>query len=541
VRRLLIAFAVALLWASPALAKPKVVVTPVTGDTDDKLGSVVREALDDKLTVLGPEEVERVMSKLSLSGELDESDTQRLRTKLDAAVVVQGKITRAGQKRSVKLVVSVRGKKPSDFNVQYKSAASEKFREVVREALLKRIGPVSDLEEEEKPTKKKLTDDDEEKPTKKKLTDGDEEKPTKKKLTDGDEEKPGKKKKLTDGDEEKPGKKKKLTDGDEEKPGKKKLTDGDEEKPGKKKKLADGDEEKPKKVAEGDEDKPREKPKKKVAVGDEDTKPKVRKRKRGGDGDGDGEGVQEKPAAPLPVARVDAGIAYAARYLVYSLGPDAVKPPPKLLTPAAAFRIQAEIYPMALSNRSSSLAGLGIFGEYDKAFGLSIDLPDVQDPVQIDQARYEVGALYRIAFGKASIAFGLAYERRHYIADRSNLVQKNQLDTPDVDYAAVSPRFGLRTQAASKVALFAEAGAMLVLSAGGITATENYGAGNVFGVGGGAGLDIAFTKQLGLRVMGEFNQISLSFKGTGTMASQRKVTAATDRDFGMSGTLAAWF
>ena len=513
-RRLLIAFAVALLWASPALAKPKVVVTPVTGDTDDKLGSVVREALDDKLTVLGPEEVERVMSKLSLSGELDESDTQRLRTKLDAAVVVQGKITRAGQKRSVKLVVSVRGKKPSDFNVQYKSAASEKFREVVREALLKRIGPVSDLEEEEKPTKKKLTDDDEEKPTKKKLTDG---------------------------DEEKPGKKKKLTDGDEEKPGKKKLTDGDEEKPGKKKKLADGDEEKPKKVAEGDEDKPREKPKKKVAVGDEDTKPKVRKRKRGGDGDGDGEGVQEKPAAPLPVARVDAGIAYAARYLVYSLGPDAVKPPPKLLTPAAAFRIQAEIYPMALSNRSSSLAGLGIFGEYDKAFGLSIDLPDVQDPVQIDQARYEVGALYRIAFGKASIAFGLAYERRHYIADRSNLVQKNQLDTPDVDYAAVSPRFGLRTQAASKVALFAEAGAMLVLSAGGITATENYGAGNVFGVGGGAGLDIAFTKQLGLRVMGEFNQISLSFKGTGTMASQRKVTAATDRDFGMSGTLAAWF
>jgi hypothetical protein len=494
VRRLLIAVAVAFLWASPALAKPKVVVTPVGGDSDDKMGAVVREALDDKLSVLGPEEVERAMSKLSLSGELEESDVQRLRTKLDAAVVVQGKISRVGQKRSVKLVVWVRGKKPSDFNVQYKTAASDKFREVVREALLKRIGPVSDLEEEEKPTKKKLSD-------------GDEEKPKKKKLTDGDEEKP----------------KKKLADGDEEKPKKKKLADGDEEKP-KKKKLADGDE---------------EKPKKKVAEGDADAQPKVRKRKR--DGDGDGEGVQEKPATPLPVARVDAGIAYAARYLVFTTGPGAVKPPPKVLTPAAAFRFQAEVYPMALANPSSSLARLGIFGEYDKTLGLTIDLPDVQDPVKIDQARYEVGALYRIAFGKASIVFGLAYERRHYIADRSNLVQKTQLDTPDVDYAALSPRFGVRTQATPKIALFAEAGAMMVLSAGGITATENYGAGNVFGVGGGAGLDIAFTKQIGLRVMGELNQISLSFKGTGMMAAQRKVSAATDRDFGMSGTLAAWF
>jgi hypothetical protein len=501
------------------------------------MGTAVRELLDDKLVVVAPKDVERAMSKLGLSGELEEGDAQKLRQKLDAAVVVQGKLGKSGPKKTVRLTIWVKGKKPSDINVQYKSVASEKFRDAVRDALLKRIGSISDLDEEEKP-KKKLADadDGEEKPKKKKLTDDGEEKP-KKKLADEGEEKP-KKKKLADDGEEKP-KKKKLADDGEEKP-KKKLADADEEKP--KKKLADADdgEEKPKKkLADADDGEEKPKKKKKVATA-EDDQPRVHKRKR--KVEGDGEGVREKPAAPLPVARVDAGLSYAARYLKFDVAADSTNRPPKVFTPAGAGRFEGELYPVGLSNRNSPLAGLGVFGEYDKTFGLSIDVPNTMGKsVTIDQSHYAVGALYRVPVGKAAISAGVGYARRHYIADRSPLANPAQLDTPDVDYAAVAPRLGGRAQVGSSVALFAETSAMLVMSAGQISTTDSYGPGTVFGIGGNGGIDLAFSKQIGLRVAAEYNQVNLKFKGTGTLASTRKVSGAADRDFGMTATLAAWY
>jgi len=82
---------------------------------------------------------------------------------------------------------------------------------------------------------------------------------------------------------------------------------------------------------------------------------------------------------------------------------------------------------------------------------------------------------------------------------------------------------------------------MLVMSGGQIVKSDSYGPGNVFGVGSNGGLDLAFSKQVGLRVAAEFNQVHLSFKGTGTQASVRKVSAANDRDFGASATLAVWY
>jgi hypothetical protein len=501
VRRLLIAIAVAFLGASPALAKPKVAVTPVGGDPDDKMGAVVREALDGQLVVVDPKDVERAMSKLGLAGALEESDAQRLGQKLDAAVVVQGKLGRAGPRKTVRLTVWVRGKKPSDFNVQYKTAASEKFRDVMRDALLKRIGSVSDLDEDEKP-KKKLADGDEDEKPKKKLADDDDEKPRKKKLADGDDA--------------------------DEKPKKKKLADGD-----------DADE-KPKKKTDGDDEKPKKK--KKVATADDDDKPKVRKRKRGGEGDGDGEGVREQPARPLPVGRVDAGLFYGARYLTYKVGSGSTDKPPKLFTPAPAGHIEGELYPFALANRKSSLAGLGIFGEFAKTLVLSINVPGTMGKsVTIDQSHYGIGALYRIGIGKAAISGGVAYTRRRYIADRKPLQAPAQLDTPDVDYAGISPMLGARAQVGAKLSLFAEIDVMLALSAGGITESGSYGPGDVFGIGGNSGVDIALGKQVGLRIAGGYNQINLSFNGTGTMASARKVSGATDRDFGATATLAAWF
>ncbi|HWU86285.1 MAG TPA: hypothetical protein VN253_03385, partial [Kofleriaceae bacterium] len=192
-RRLLIAIAVALLaTSSPVFAKPRVAVTPLRGDADDKIGDVVREALAGKLAIVPAKDVTRALGKLGVSGELDEQDVERLRTKTNAAVVVQGKLGRAGAKKTLKVSVWVRGKQPSDFTVQYKSAASDNFRDGVREAIVKRIGSVDDLEDEDQP-KKKVASEDEERPKKKKAASEDEDRP-KKKVASEDEDKPKKKK-----------------------------------------------------------------------------------------------------------------------------------------------------------------------------------------------------------------------------------------------------------------------------------------------------------------------------------------------------------
>jgi hypothetical protein len=210
-------------------------------------------------------------------------------------------------------------------------------------------------------------------------------------------------------------------------------------------------------------------------------------------------------------------------------------------TGAGAGRIEGELYPFAFSNRGSKAAGLGIVGDYDKTFGLSIAVPKTTVATPINQAHYSIGARYQLAIGSSAIGLGVRYARRHYIADRSALMPPQVLDAPDVDYSAVAPGLTAQVRLAPKVALFAAIDAMLVLSTGAIQKSENYGAANVFGIDGGAGLDISLGKQLGLRFAAEYTQINLKFSGNGTMAGARGVTAATDRSFGMAITLAAMY
>ena len=495
-RRLLITIAVACLaTSSPVLARPKVAVTPLRGDSDDKIGEILRDALAGKLAVVPPKDVARAMDKLGLSGELDEQDVQRLRTKTSAAVVVQGKLGRAGTRKTLKVSVWVRGKQPSDFTVQYKSTGSEKFREGVRDAIVKRIGSLDDLDDDDRPKKRVASDDDD--------------KPKKKKASADDDDRPKKKKKADDDDRPK-----------------KRIASADDDRPKKKKASAD------------DDDRPKKKKKRVASDDDDDDRPRKR-RKRGGDGDG--EGVSARSTPVLVAARVDAGLSVGIRRLTYTVAATSTTRPPKVSTGAGAGRIEAELYPFAFSNRRSKLAGLGIVGDYDKTFGLSIDVPNTMTATPIDQAHYSIGARYQIAVGSAAIGLGLRYARRHYIADRSGLAMPTLLDAPDVDYAAIAPGVTARLRAAPKVTLFAALDAMLILSTGAIQSADNYGAADVFGIDGDAGVDIALGKQLGLRFAAEYSQINLSFKGNGAMATARGVSAATDRAFGMAATLAAMF
>jgi hypothetical protein len=60
----------------------------------------------------------------------------------------------------------------------------------------------------------------------------------------------------------------------------------------------------------------------------------------------------------------------------------------------------------------------------------------------------------------------------------------------------------------------------------------------VFGGDLAIGATYAVSKTLAVKVTGELNLISFSFKGTGEMATSREVTAALDRTLGLSAMLA---
>src|SRR5262249_31930002 len=158
--------------------------------------------------------------------------------------------------------------------------------------------------------------------------------------------------------------------------------------------------------------------------------------------------------------------------LTWNVASDSTMKPPRVLTPAAHARVEAELYPFAFSGRKSGSSGLGFFLEFDKTVGLSIDIPNSMGlSTPINQAHYSVGVRYRLEKGPTALAFGAGFARRHYIADRSSLPQPNALDTPDVDYVGVSPGLGVTRQVASKVSLFAEAEGLIVLKAGKISTT----------------------------------------------------------------------
>ncbi len=266
-------------------------------------------------------------------------------------------------------------------------------------------------------------------------------------------------------------------------------------------------------------------------------KKKKQHRKRNGDGDadGDGDGDDESPRAAQPTIRADLGPTFGVRRLTYAAS-GAMQPPP-VGTRAASGRIEGEVYPLA--GGSGAAAGLGLAGEYDKTFGLSIQIPGTNTKVPIDQAHYSLGARYRIAAGSASsITFGLDYAKRHYIANRAGLMNPQQLDAPDVDYTAIVPGAGLRTPAAPSIMLFADVAGMLIRSTGAIQKSDSYGAANVYGAEVDAGVDIAVAKQIALRFAAEYSQINFSFKGTGDLAKTRGVTAATDRSIGIAALLA---
>ena len=490
--------------ASPiqALAKPKpkLAVAPLTGDSKNKVALAVAEALDGKdFVVIGPKDVGREKETLGLSEELDAKDARKLATKLGAVAVIDGKITKAGKKRSLHLEVHRRGKPDAGFTIEFKSTASDGFQRGVHDQIAKKLEGASDDDpaaDDDGPRKLAATEPDH----KRKLSDDDAEPRTRKPPADDDTRK------------------------------RKPPVEGDAE-PRTRKPAADDEPRKP------TEDEPAAR-RKKVA---EDDEPAVRKRKTKGK-----KQLSDEPAAPLVLARVSAGGLVAQRRLTWDTraGLTPKQAPPSVVTTAGAARVEGEIYPFALASPGSGLAGLGLAGAYDKTFGLSIKIPNQPLNAPIDQAHYAVGARYRFGVGEsASLVVGLDYVRQHYIADRSKLMTLI-LDAPDVDYTAIAPGVAAHVPVTPAVTLFGDLDGMLILNTGAIQQSTSYGSATVYGVELLAGADIALAKQIGLRVALAYSQINFSFNGKGMMSTLRDtdsgsqdVMGATDRSIGATVTL----
>jgi hypothetical protein len=165
-------------------------------------------------------------------------------------------------------------------------------------------------------------------------------------------------------------------------------------------------------------------------------------------------------------------------------------------------------------------------------------VPGANTTAPIQDGHYSVGARYRVVFGSSSIAFGAAYWRRWYIADRKGLTMPTQLDMPDVDYTAVAPGVVARFAAAPKVGVVLEADVPLMLDAGPIAKSAGYGAADIIAFDVLAGLQIALAPHAALLLRGDFSQQGFSFAGKpGSMAATRGVTAATDRSMGLTATI----
>ena len=230
--------------------------------------------------------------------------------------------------------------------------------------------------------------------------------------------------------------------------------------------------------------------------------------------------------------RVWAGASFGRRTLTYDS--TAMNKPPTVGTAAPSGRIEGEIYPGAFSTIKGAAASIGVFGSYEKAIGVKINVPLEPNDAPIAQSHYMIGARYRFSFGSSTVAVGVAYAGRKYVADRTQLAMPSKLDMPDVKYSAIAPGVIGRFAVTPTIGAFAGADFLLMRSTGAIQKTDQYGPADVIAFELAGGLDVAFGTNYGLHIAADFSQIGFKFQAKpGTMAAARGVGAATDRTYSL--------
>jgi hypothetical protein len=544
-RALVLAFGAAfLLTSAVAWAKPKVALTPIEGDASGDIRDAVAEALEgDELALIGSREVNRAVDKLGDVADLTEKDFRKLAVDLEADAIVLGKLDRNGNARTLKFKLYIRKKMARGFTVSFKDAKSEKFRSMLHDKMVDKIGtsPAGDAEEDRARPKKAAEDEDD--PLAAKGQKKDRKFVKKSRVAEEEEEaRPTRKAKLADEeDEARPTRKARLAEDEAE--------DEAEERSARKK-LAD-DEAAPDEEAEpGDDDEPR-KARKKVAAAEDDDELEAGVTARS-------DGREPRRTANHAAIRLDLGVSMQQRSLTFATRDVPNKPKGAEMSPVPGGRIQAEIYPLALSGSRGALANVGIGAEYDRT--LSLNIQNSLEPmtkVPVKQSHYSLGLRYRMAFGQSAtsptLTFGVGYGKRLFSPDRSALTMieaRGELirDTPSTHYTVIDPGVAFRFPVTRMVALAAGGRGMIITKVGSIQNPESYGRAKVYGADAFAAVDVVLGNRFALRFAGEFAQVGFTFEGTGELSNfldedrtTKEVGGLTDRSIGGSATLAVMY
>lgn len=501
-----------------ALAEPKVAVAPLDGDGEDgKVADVVAEAARERAKVTKQGRTEGAMRSLGVSV-LSPKSVKKLRNKLDVDVVIYGSVE--GDDGDKRLSLSLAGSGKSKLEVSFKS--TKQLRKLLASKLPKKIsaameGNAGDVEAEDEERRDREKEE-EARRAERARKDEEDRKQREQAEAERRARKKGKdRKRVADrddeddrGDDDTRGRKKKRGDRDDDRKNKRRGDRDDEDGDRKRKRVADRDDD------GGDED----------ALDDD----RPRKKRRRGD---------DAPRHVLTQAALwlDAGAAVARRTLTYQA--TGMMAPPSVGTAAGAGRIEGEVYPAAFSTLQGAAASIGIVGSYSRTFGLGIAVPGTQVVAPITNGHYSIGARYRIAFGEHAVGFGLSYWRSYYMADRTQLMNADQLDMPDVDYQALAPGVAAHIAVSPTIAAFGTLDIPLMLNSGPIQdPATGYGSSKILALDLRAGAQIVLATHVALQLGLDFEQIGLSFTGQpGSKAATRMVSKATDRSIGLAATI----
>jgi hypothetical protein len=500
-----------LLLPGAALAKPKVALTEIEGDTNGELRAAVIAALDGKdLALVNGKDVSRAATKIGSVADFTEKDFNKLEAALEADAIVLGKLDTSGESKSLKFRLYIHNKMEKGFTISFKDPSSPKFRTALHDKMVEKLGAGGggggDGDGDAEAAGKKPDDA---KPTAKPTDPGkkpDDAKPTAKPAD------PGKKP-------------------DDAKPTAKPADPGKKPNDAKPTTAPIGD--------KGDKgDKGAHKADKRVAAVDPPESVTAR-----------GSTATERPhSANLIPLRVDLGMSLAQRSFSFTTTM-AGNPGDTALSPGPAILVAAEIYPLELSSHpNTALAKLGLAVSYDRTLKLDAPAGTVNAPVT--ESAWSIGLRYRFVFGVATersptLTVGIGYGQRQFAPDESGVTDTTgkttlEKNTPASDVSMIDPGATFRYPVNHRFAVFASARGMIVTAAGTIQQPTSYGPATAYGIDGNLGLDVVLGKHYAVRLAGELTQVHYSFSGGALTnldgdATTKEVSAMSDRSLG--GTL----
>lgn len=489
-----------------AAAKPKVAVTQIDGDASGEVRDAVTAALEGgggELSLIGNREVNRAVDKLGDLWALNDSDFKKLATELEADAIVLGKLDRSGAARTLKFRLFIYKKPAKGFTVSFKNARSEKFRAMLHAKVVDKIATTPNEEAEKAEAKKKADQD-------AAIAAAAKDAVAKELAAKEAAAKEAAAKEAAAKETAQPVKPR------EEPPAPAKDSVAEAK--------AESD--------ESDEGAPRKATRQVAAAGAEPADAGVAVR------------VDGARAGNRAAARLDVGASMVQRSFAFNAAENANKPRDSTLAAVAGLRIEAELYPLALTGSERRLANLGLAGEYDRSFGLTVGAMKAA----VTQQSFSIGLRYRHAFGttptSATLTVGVGYGQRQFApaAVGDPAVAR---DTPSTTYAVIDPGLRFRLPLTRMFALSLAGRGLVIAEAGPIQDPTSYGQATVFGGEAVAALDVMLGRRFALRLAGEFVQIGFSFAGNGALSNNvdgntasRDVSGLTDRSIGGSATLA---